>query len=408
MAWRGPDPYYNPTPNQTTFDQAMSEMRASENRAYAVRRDADLEKDFSITLMDIDTTIFNHLDLNINPSIINAGQLVKVPVNYASPERWKAITVDGVLRDKNGKIQCPAIAMRRSTMQRNDNLITFNRYLRYPAIKKFSQKNQYDRFSVMSEFKPVQELYSVACPDHIIINYDFTVWTDYIEQANSVIEKINWATEDYWGDPNKFKFRTTISDFQFQTEVPADSDRIVRTTFTMMCYAYLLPESFASYKSSTQKSFTARKIVFGAETVQEISTTGTTLTDISIVNGNPVPVIDNPNMSGSYTANVGSEYINSKVLNYQSLYQTKSGSVITIDDGSGSAQFLFPNTSLRSESIGISDYQKVLIILDNLSVPSLAISYYETGSDFVVSTKNKYLLSQPTTSSLIIAYGNFL
>jgi multidrug efflux pump subunit AcrB len=183
MAWRGPapKPSTNPAPNKVSRGKEMSEMKTTENRAMNMRRDTDSQKDFSVTVMDIDETIIKYLDNVINPTVTDAGRLVKVPVNYASPERWKAIQKDGYLRDKQGKIQCPVIAVRRTTMQRNDNLMTLNRYLQYPTVKLFSEKNQYDKFSVMSGFKPVKEIYSVAMPDHVIVNYDFIVWTDLVE-----------------------------------------------------------------------------------------------------------------------------------------------------------------------------------------------------------------------------------
>jgi hypothetical protein len=284
MAWRGPTvkPVVNKPTNPVNHGPEMSEMKKPEitaaygpevkpNRAYNVRRDTDTQKNFSVTLLDVDSAILTYLDNVISPTIIDAGRQIKVPINYSSPERWKAIRKDGVMRDKNGKVQTPAIAFRRSTMQRNDSLITLNRYLQYPTVKHFSEKNKYDRFSAMSGFSPVKELYSVAMPDHVIINYDFIIWTELIEQGNAIVEAVNFSTEDYWGEKNKFKFRTTISDYNFETTTDAGQDRIVKTTFSMMCYAYLLPDKFENYKSVVQKAFTPRKVVF--DTHEKMSST---------------------------------------------------------------------------------------------------------------------------------------
>ena len=88
------------------------------------------------------------------------------------------------------------------------------------------------------------------------------------------IEAINFSTEDYWGDKARYKFRTSISDYNFQTETVADSDRIVKTTFTMIVYAYLLPETFENHKQTVEKAFTPRKIVFDSEVTGDISTVG--------------------------------------------------------------------------------------------------------------------------------------
>ncbi len=277
MAWRGPvKKVTNPAPNPVQSGNEMSGENKTipnsgypfkENRAFQVRRDKDKEKNFGVNLLDIDTTILSYLDTVISPTIIDAGRQIKVPINYASPERWKAIRKDGALRDKHGKFQTPAIAFRRSTMQRNDGLITFNRYLQYPVVKKFSEKNKYDRFSVMNGFSPLKEVYSVAMPDHVIVNYDFIIWTELVEQANKIVEDINFSTEDYWGDKERYKFRTTISDYNFETTVDAGNDRVVRTTFSMMVYAYLLPDKYENYKSVVEKAFTTRKVIVNFDAV---------------------------------------------------------------------------------------------------------------------------------------------
>jgi len=281
MAWRGPTPKpatNKPPHNPVNYGPEMSDSKKpvaeaaygpnyKPNRAYDVRRDKDTQKNFSVTLIDIDSAILTHLDTVISPTIVDSGRQVKVPINYASPERWKAIRKDGAMRDKNGKVQTPAIAFRRSAMQRNDSLITLNRYLQYPAVKTFSQKNQYDKFSIMNGFAPVKEVYSVAMPDHVIVNYEFIIWTELIEQSNAIVEAINFSTEDYWGDKKRFKFRTSISDFNFETSTESGNDRLVRSTFTLMANAYLLPEKYENYKSVVQKAFTPRKIVFDTEMV---------------------------------------------------------------------------------------------------------------------------------------------
>jgi hypothetical protein len=236
------------------------------NRAENRRRDTDTVKDFSITLLDVDTTIIEHLDNTISPTVLAAGEQKKVPVMFGSPERWKAVQKDGLHRDARGKIQLPFIMLKRNTMQRNDGLITFNRYLSMPFIRAYSEKNQYDRFSVVNNIqKPVNEMYNVQMPDHVIVNYEVMIWTDLVEQNNTIIEQINFATEDYWGDSKRFKFRTSVADYSTQTEVGDTESRSVKTTFTLIVYAYLLPEVREDWKKTTQKAFTPRKVVFGVE-----------------------------------------------------------------------------------------------------------------------------------------------
>ena len=397
MAWRGPTTkpvVNNPPHNPVNTGHEMSDSKKpvvqsaygpnyKPNRAYDVRRDTDKEKNFSVTLIDIDTAILTHLDTVISPTIIDAGRQIKVPINYASGEKWKSIQQDGVIRDHNGKIQTPAIAFRRSTMQRNDNLITLNRYLQYPAIKHFSEKNKYDRFSAMSGFMPVKEIYSVAMPDHVIINYEFIIWTELIEQGNAVVEAINFATEDYWGDKNRFKFRTSISDYNFETTNDAGQDRIVRSTFSMMVNAYLLPDKFENYKSVVQKAFTPRKVVFDVheKIVGAIGESGEH-TSVSVNDGN-LADSNQPPISQNINYNIINQNSTLEVLN-----------IVGGGDGGATGSFtansvtISGSVNIDSELIGDGNAARWLVSISNgtdIKVNEVMSSWNSVSSSYYVT-----------------------
>ncbi len=411
MAWRGPtQPNTNPAPNRISRGPEMASAVKTENRATATRRDTDVQKNFSVSLIDIDTAIFTHLNEVVNPQVVDNGHLVKVPVNYASPERWKAIRQDGYMRDKHGKVQCPAITYRRTTMQRNDQLITFNRHLSMPFVKSYTAKNQYDRFGLMNKFLPTREIHSITMPDHIIVNYDFIVWTEKIEQLNKVVEQINWTTEDYWGDKKRLKFRTSISDYSFQMEVSADQDRMVKATFTMLVYAYLLPESTELRKSTTQKSFSLRKVVFNVEavgTAEELArgiaqpaTTGSQYTQ-----GITVSELADVDSYTDRTDFSDGEANFEQTWDYQAEYMTKTGSVVTVDNGSGSAVFVFNDTHFNVD--GTSDtYRKLVVFVDDVQTKSQAVTTIVSGSAVYAVVNNTYSGVTPTTGSTIVGYGN--
>jgi hypothetical protein len=397
MAWRGPTtkPVANKPPhNPINHGHEMAESKKpvveaaygpnhKPNRAYDLRRDTDTQKNFSVTLIDIDTAILTHLDTVISPTIIDAGRQIKVPINYASPEKWKSIQQDGVIRDHNGKIQTPVIAFRRSTMQRNDNLITLNRYLQYPAVKHFSEKNKYDRFSAMSGFMPVKEIYSVAMPDHVIINYEFIIWTELIEQGNAVVEAINFATEDYWGDKNRFKFRTSISDYNFETTNDAGQDRIVRSTFSMMVNAYLLPDKFENYKSVVQKAFTPRKVVFDVheKIVGTIGQSGER-TSVSVNDGN-LADSNQPPISQNINYNIVNQNSTLEVLN-----------IVGGGDGGATGSFtansvtISGSADIDSQLIGDGNAARWLVSISNgsdIKVNEVMSSWNNVSSSFYVT-----------------------
>lgn len=266
MPWTGD--ISNPSPNNIQYGSSVSEINKSENRALNIRRDKDSDKDFSVRLIDIDAAILSHLNNTVDLHVLDNGESVKVPVLYASQEKWKAIQKDGFLRDQQGKIQLPLLVFSRTSFNKNSNLMTLNRHLSYSVLKKFNEKNQYNKFSILNNsVAPTNQVLSVTLPDHIDVSYDFICHCEYIEQLNTIIQKINFACEEYWGDPKRFKFRVYSEGYSFSMENSADVDRLCKSTFTLKVKAYLLEDSFESRESTTKKILTPKSIKIGTEVV---------------------------------------------------------------------------------------------------------------------------------------------
>jgi hypothetical protein len=259
-----PPPNVDNDPYMSNLKQSNHELY-SDNRAMKMRTDQTDSMDYSITLMDIDNVLYEYFVNVINPQVIDAGNtLVSVPVRHASPEKWRAIKKDGVYRDKKGQLQRPAIIFTRSGMSKDTEFATFNKYLSVPFVKKFDQKNMYDRFSMINNIAPVYEVHNVTFPDHVVLTYEFSMATEYVQQMNMLVERINFAEGDYWGDPKSLKFRASVDSFSNTVEVPSDDDRVVATTFSLNVNAYLLPAVFDN-KSTAQRELTTRKVVWGTE-----------------------------------------------------------------------------------------------------------------------------------------------
>lgn len=266
MAWQGNT--NNPAPNSIQSSAAVAGAKVSENRALNIRRDQDSSKNFTVRLLDIDTAVLKHISDEINISVLDNGQNIKVPIHYASQEKWKAIQQDGVMRDQQGKIQLPVIVFSRTSFVKDLNLMTVNRHLTYPVLRKFDAKNKYDRFSILNNYvAPVNQILSVSLPDHIDVTYEFICWCEYVEQINTIVQKINFACEEYWGDPKRFKFRVYADTFSFSSENSSDDDRLVKATFSLKVKAYLLEESFEERQKTVKRSLTPRVIKIGTEIV---------------------------------------------------------------------------------------------------------------------------------------------
>ncbi len=231
---------------------------------------SDTTKRFHIGLRDIDETIVFYFNKFIKPSVIQNGQRKNVPIVYGSPERWKAVQKDGFYRDKNGKIQAPLLMFKRDSIERNrglGNKVDPNNPLTFGVVKKsFSRKNIYDRFSVLTNRSKVDEMYGVIVPDYVTLTYSCLIFTDYIEQMNKIIEAINYASDSYWGDKEKFNFRAKIDSYTTATELSQGQDRAAKTTFTLTMYGYIVPDSIQAHIAGMNKYFTKGSVNFQMET----------------------------------------------------------------------------------------------------------------------------------------------
>ena len=233
------------------------------DRGNIISRRDDKVKDISVGLMDIDAAIMYYFSDVIKPTVVENGEVVKVPIMYANPERWKTIQRDGHIRDSKKQLITPLIAFRRTSLAKDDTIAVDKMNAEDPKLsytfeRKYTQENRYDQFSVLQGKKPSQEFYTVAMPDYMNLTYECIIWTSYIEQMNKIVETINWSEGSYWGEPGKFKFRVAIDSFDDATEM-AETERMIKTNFSFSFRGYLVPKSFNNY-STTNKYFSPKTL----------------------------------------------------------------------------------------------------------------------------------------------------
>ena len=235
------------------------------NRANVIRRDDDTTKDVSIGLQDHDEAIKYYFDNVIQPSITMNGERIEVPLIYGSPERWKGVQRDGYFRDKNGKIQTPLVMFKRNNVEKRRDLgnkmDANNPQLQYSFQRKYTHRNQYDNFSVLQGRTPQKELHAVVVPDYVTLNYSFIIWTDFVAQNNKIIEAINYSSDSYWGDFERFKFNARIDSYANKVEISQGKNRVVKTDFTLKLQGYIIPDAMsASISKYPTKTFTKSQI----------------------------------------------------------------------------------------------------------------------------------------------------
>lgn len=232
-----------------------------------IRRDDDTLSELSIGLFDMDYAIKYYFENVIRPEVVEFGNTIKVPIMYGSPEKWKNVQADGYFRDKNGKILSPLIAYKRTAIAKNRTLSS-KVDANYPQIYhnnevKYTQQNKYDQFSRLTNSKPIKTYINTVVPDYVDLTYDVIVWTDYIESMNKIVESMIYTEGSYWGDPERFKFRSKIENFTNTTDLLQDADRVVRTSFQITIFGQIVPDVLAAKlsKKQSEKTFDYRHLV---------------------------------------------------------------------------------------------------------------------------------------------------
>ena len=264
------------------------DIRPNQNRGNIVsKNDAKTNSSFHLGLEAIDEAIFYYFENVIKPSVISNGDMVDVPVIYGSGERWKLAQKDGFYRDKNGKVQTPLVMLKRESIEKRRDLgnkLDANAPQLYITHQeKYTKKNSYDRFAILNNRIPQKEFTATVVPDYVNLTYNGIIWTDYISQLNKVIEAVNYSSDAYWGDPEKFKFMAMIDSFNNINELTNEDSRIVRANFSLKLQGYIVPDNVQKkLREQNTRYFSKAQIILNQATtvIEEPTKRATTLRSV--------------------------------------------------------------------------------------------------------------------------------
>ena len=247
------------------------------NRSKQMSFKDDTVKPFTVGLQDIDESIMYYFQNVIRPTVIQNGNRLAVPVIYGSPERWKSTQKDGYYKDKNGAIMSPLIMFKRDSIDKNrtlTNKLDANTPHLYASFKKlYNSKNSYSNFDVLTNRIPTNQYIVTVVPDYVTLTYSCTIQTYYMEQLNKIIEAINYASDSYWGDPERFKFKASIDSYSTTVEITANTNRVVKGTFTMKLSGYIIPDTIQKEITSIKKFNSKSQVIIVAESTNNINNT---------------------------------------------------------------------------------------------------------------------------------------
>ena len=268
--------YGNPNiPSQFNQFTANDQSGIPFNRSEQMSVKDDTYKQFVVGLQDIDEAIMFYFQNVIRPFVYQNGTRIEVPVIYGSPEKWKSVQKDGYYKDKNGAIMAPLIMFKRDTMDKNRSL-TNKLDANHPNLytswaKSYNPKNSYSNFSVLTNRIPVEQFVVNVVPDYVNLTYTCAIQTYYVEQMNKIIEAVNYASDSYWGDPERFKFKASIDSYSTAIEMSDSTNRIIKGTFTIKLFGYIVPDTVQKDVTAIKKYNSKAQVVIGLETVNGVS-----------------------------------------------------------------------------------------------------------------------------------------
>ena len=244
------------------------------NRETTITPGRDFTNNYSVTLKDVDTAILGHIKNVIKPKVQEANETVDVTVMYGNEERWKSVRKRGVMRDKNNSLILPLIMLKRTAVEKSDVIPGYEHDIRrkYTEVVRksgWSRDNRYSRFAVQNEDLPVSEQLVTTIPNYVNITYEFILWTNFIEQMNPLVETFMEHDKTYWGDKDTYRFVSSLDSVSDTSEMNQDGERFIKSTFSVITKAYLLPEETNSIvmgkMNQVQKRLSPAKVVFGFE-----------------------------------------------------------------------------------------------------------------------------------------------
>jgi hypothetical protein len=269
------DPYTPPVGSPGFSPTGNPNEKIQPSRADQTSFKDDTTKPFSIGLEDLDWAVMYYFENVIKPSVLQNGERLPVPIIYGSPEKWKSFQSDGYYRDLNGRIMAPLLMFKRDSVEKVRsiaNKLDANFPVNYGTMQKpYNIKNAYSKFNILNNIIPEKQMYAVVMPDYLTVTYSCAVFTYYMDQLNKIIEAVQYASDSYWGDPSRFKFRAMIDSFSSTTELSDTKERIVKSTFSIKLNGYIVPDVLQKDLNSIKKYSSTTSVIFTSEAVSNIN-----------------------------------------------------------------------------------------------------------------------------------------
>jgi hypothetical protein len=387
-----------------------SETVFSRNRGEDLSMKNDTVKPINVGLQDIDEAVMYYFNKVIKPTVIQDNNKMTVETTYASPERWKSIQADGFHRDGNGHIIIPAIVIRRDNVEKVRNLgnkLDGNFAALYQVVgSKYNIRNAYDKFNILNNRIPSEQFYVTAVPDYVTVTYSCIVFTNFVEQNNKIIEAIEYASDSYWGQPNRWKFKASIDNFATTVTIENGADRAARSTFNIKLNGYLIPDTVnKDIAAARNKFYTKSQVIFDLEVVDSA---GSTIAIDKMRFANKPPAA-NSMAATSFIGggvNVTNNYnVNSQDLAYLDTNKLKVANTVTTNTATfNGAALLQPPLGSTLPSTSVDNFS---FFVNGVNVGSSFVTLTEAGGNVTLTFDTTGMGYSLVPTDEVIATGKF-
>lgn len=161
-----------------------------------------------LRLEDIDRAVRDWFDRRVDAHVSDpvAGERRKVPVLFASGERWVTGRDERGVRDKDGMLILPVMTLRRKSVDPVNGMLGLGSNVATLQVARFvspatSQLANLDQSRPLSQRRlrqsAVYDIHTVPFPFNGIVSYEVVVQAQYITQVNAITEKFISRLEFY-------------------------------------------------------------------------------------------------------------------------------------------------------------------------------------------------------------------
>jgi len=385
--------------NISTYEEPIKTLNRGNELASSMNQaDAD---NLSVGLETIDEAVKYYFENKIRPSVMMNGERINVPIMYGTPEAWDSIQKNGMYRDKNGRILSPLIVFKRGSLdidKTKGNKLDGNMIHNFHLFKtKYNRKNQYTPFGRIGNVSQNEEYKLIAVPDYVTVSYNCVLITDYIEQNNKIIEDINFVSDAYWGEPNKFNFKANIQNYQQAIDISLGNDRVVKTTFTLVINGYLINNNLVRQMAGAKKFYSKSTISFGLEI-------GTTDKESIYMRAGDIPKTIKPGPASAGSSGQAGSGVDANTITYLSTNKQQSGAYTSANSAT------FSSSTILMAPVGIpaTTIDSFSFFVNGIYVPKTAItSFSQVGPNCVLIVDTAILDYQFKPNYEFTAVGKF-